>query len=134
MTRDEVKERDTLFCEILFEVGSIAEASKQLGIPVRTGRKIANRNQQAILDMTNSELASLSYKAVKAVKDVLQDDDGLIVKADTKLKAATEILDRVGAAKRTVSEVEVKAERPIILMPQKDTVCTQPLIVNTTEE
>lgn len=121
MTKQEYEDRDLLFCELLFELGSVAEACKQLDLPLRTGRRIAEKNKDKILEMTNTELASLAYKAVSTVRHSL-DEDGTIPKAEVRLKAAENILDRIGAAKKSTSELEVKTESPIILMPAKDKV------------
>lgn len=119
MTKEDFKERDLLFCELLFELGSVSQASEQLGITYRQGRKIAERNRDTILDMTQTELASMAFKAVKTVKDVMTDDD--IIKGDTKLKAAESVLDRIGASKKSVPEVSVNIESPVILLPAKAT-------------
>lgn len=113
----DTEERDLLFCELLFELGSVSKASEQLGITLRTGRKIAERRKDWILDMTNSELSALAYKAVNTVRATLEDDD-LAPKADIRLKAAEGVLDRIGAGKK--QDVTVSVDTPVILMPSKD--------------
>ena len=119
MTKLELEERDTLFCELLFELGSIKAACEQLGITTRTGRKIQAKNKDVILDMVNGELASLAYGAVNNFRKAL-DEDGTIPKAEVRLKAAEDILDRIGASKKVTGELEVKVDTPIIMMPSKD--------------
>ena len=131
MVPEEIEERDILFCELLFECGSVAQASKQLGLSIRQGRKIATKRKQDILDMTELELSSLAFKAVSTVRQSL-DEDGSIPKSEVRLKAAEGILDRIGASKKTTSEVEIIADRPVILMPAKDKL-VQPVISVTTE-
>lgn len=131
MTREETKERDQLFCELLFELGSVKGASEQLGLSIRTGRKIAERNKDLILEMTNTELSSLAFGAVNTFRESLT-EDGSVAKAEVRLKAAEGILDRIGAAKKITSEVEIKADTPVILMPAKD-IQVQPTISVSTE-
>lgn len=133
MTKEEIKERDQLFCELLFELGSVKGASEQLGITLRTGRKIAEKNKEVILSMTNSELASLAYGAVNAFREGLT-EDGSVAKAEVRLKAAEGILDRIGASKKVTSEVEVKADTPVILMPAKDPVVAPAIKISTEQE
>lgn len=133
MTREEIKERNQLFCELLFELGSVKLASEQLGITLRTGRKIAETNKDLILEMTNTELSSLAYGAVNAFREGLT-EDGSVAKAEVRLKAAEGILDRIGASKKVTSEVEIKADTPVILMPAKDAIVKPTISVSTEEE
>lgn len=69
--------------------------------------------------MTNTELSSLAYGAVSTFRNSLS-ADGSVPKEDLRLKAAEGILDRIGASRKVTSEVEVKADTPVILMPAKD--------------
>jgi len=132
MTKQEVEERDLLFCELLFDLGSLRAACHELDIPLRTGRRIEARNRDRIVDMVKTELASLSYKAVKTMSSAL-DDDGTIPKGELRLKGASEILDRIGASKAITSELDVKVETPIILLPAKDKVVVDPKYMISTE-
>lgn len=132
MTRDEIKDRDLLFCELLFELGSVSEAAKQLDITVRQGRKIAERSKDMILAMTNTELASLAYLSVSTIRSALT-EDGSTPKAEIRLKAAEAALDRIGASKRVQGDLEVKIETPIILMPAKDTSQVPTILVSASD-
>lgn len=133
MTKEDYEERDQLFCELLFETGSISQASEAVGVSIRTGRKIAERRKEMILSMTNSELSALAYKAVSTMGKSL-DADGSVPKEDVRLKAAGDILDRIGASKKVTSEVEVKADTPVILMPAKDPVVIPSIKISTEQE
>ena len=133
MTREEIKDRDLLFCELLFELGSVTEASDQLGITKRQGRKIHERNKDLLLSMIDAELATSGYKAVATMRAALEADHET-PKGELRLKAASEILDRVGAAKKTQQELEIKVETPVILMPAKDTTQTPVIKVTATDE
>ncbi len=83
--------------------------------------------------MTNSELSALSYKAVATIGKSLT-EDGDTPKADIRLKAAEAVLDRVGASKKVTSEVEVKADTPVILMPAKDPIVAPSIKISTDQE
>lgn len=133
MTREDTKERNQLFCELLFELGSVKAASEQMDISIRTGRKIAERNKDLILEMTNTELSSLAFGAVNAFREGLT-EDGSVAKAEVRLKAAEGILDRIGASKKVTSEVEVKSDTPVILMPAKDPVVKPTITISTDQE
>ena len=133
MTKEEYEERDQLFCELLFETGKMSEACEAVGVSIRTGRKIAERRKELILSMTNSELSALAYKAVSTMGSSL-DEDGSVAKAEVRLKAAEAILDRIGASRKTTSEVEIKAETPIILMPSKDPLSLPTIKISTEQE
>ncbi len=126
-------ESDICFIEHLFELGSVALASEAMGITARTGRKIVSRNRQLVLDMTTDELAMAAPKAVRTMIAGM-DEDGQVAKGDIRLKAAGDLMDRIGAAKKTTAELEVKVETPIILMPAKDQPTTPTIKVSSVED
>lgn len=105
----------------MFELGSIKEVAERLSIPQHKCRALAYKNREHLLAMTNTELAVMGAKAVRTVKEAL-DEDGSVPKGDVRLKAAETVLDRIGAAKKQVVENEVKTSSPILLMPSKDPV------------
>jgi hypothetical protein len=127
------KESDLCFIEHLFELGDVTLASEAMGVTTRTGRRIVSRNRQLVLDMTTDELAMGAPKAVKTMFAGM-DEDGTVAKGDIRLKAAGELLDRIGAAKKTTAELEIKVDTPIILMPSKDIEVTPTIKVSTTED
>lgn len=133
MTKEERKERDQLFCELLFETESMKDTCEQLGITLRTGRKIQAMNTETLLDMVNGELAAMSYKAVGVFKDTMDSAIHYTAKTASQLKAAEGVLDRIGASRKSNDVLEVKSEQPIILMPVKE-VPVVPLIKISTEE
>lgn len=128
-----MNDRDLLFCELLFELGSVNKACEQLDIPLRQGRKIAERSKDIILAMTNTELASLAYMSVNTIRSALT-EDGSTPKAEIRLKAAEAALDRIGASKKVQGEVEVKIDTPIILMPAKDNSTIPTILVSSQDE
>jgi hypothetical protein len=83
--------------------------------------------------MTNSELSSLAFGAVNAFREGLT-EDGSVAKAEIRIKTASEILDRIGASKKVTSEVEIKADTPVILMPAKDPVVKPTITISTEQE
>ena len=129
LTKLEIKERNELFCELLSETGDIRATADQVGVSVRTARKIVAKMSDYMLEIANSEIAAMSYKAIRGLNNALN-EDGSVPKADIRLKAATEILDRMGASKQPIQQVELKqAGSPIILMPAKELPAARPLIL-----
>lgn len=115
MTKDELIERDELFLTLLFELGSVTAAAKQMELTLTTAKKIAERNRDRIIENTLTELSLSAPKAVSTIRDAM-DQDGNI--ATTKLKAAESVLDRVGASARLKEDKVIEAT-PVILMPVK---------------
>lgn len=118
-----------MFCELLFELGSVKAACEQMDITLRTGRRIQEKNKELILSMTNSELSSLAYSAVNTYRKALTEDEQ-DHKIEAKLKAADSVLDRVGASKRNVVEHQGEDLQPVILMPAKNPVETPEILVD----
>lgn len=123
----ELDEFNTLFCEVMFESGSVKQVAEELGITQRACRALAFKHREQLLAMTTTELAIMSARAVRTLDNALY-EDGSVPKGDVRLKAAESILDRVGASKRQIVENEITTNSPIIFLPAKDPV-TRPLIV-----
>jgi hypothetical protein len=78
---------------------------------------IINSMKEEIIEQAQLYLAMHSPKASKAMVDVM--DDPVALGNDNKLKAAAQILDRVGIAKQ--EKVEVKSNTTgIFLLPPKN--------------
>jgi hypothetical protein len=127
---NETQERDLLFCEVLFQTGSIKDTCEQLQVTLRTGRRILERNRHRMADFAADELASMSFKSVKTIKDIM--DDPNTPKSEVALRAAESVLDRIGTSKRQAIEMEVKGSQPVILLPAKD-VAVEAIEVDVTE-
>jgi len=116
----------------MFELGSVSLACEVMEITLRQGKRIVSRNRQLILDATIDELAMAAPKAVRTMVDGM-DEDGSVPKGDVRLKAAGDLMDRIGASKKVTAELEIKAETPIILMPAKDMPVTPTVKVSTVD-
>ncbi len=61
-------------------------------------------------------------KAPKAVSRLVEtlDEDGSIPKAETRLKAAQDVLDRVGIAKKQQVEIDTGNSSPLFFISSKE--------------
>lgn len=72
-----------------------------------------------IVDVTIKNLSANAPKAMMALLEVLRDPSSF--GASNKIKAATEILNRAGAAKRTEGDVNLRLpEGGVVILPAKD--------------
>lgn len=114
-----ISQSDLLFLEYFYDSGDVNIAASQAGVTIPTAKKIINRNKDDVLENTTSELALLGIKAVRALGDGLEAEAGETQVHTTRTKAATDILDRVGAAKKQALEITAEISRPIYYAPSK---------------
>ena len=121
--RPKLSERDEYFLEILFTEckGDPRKAQLKAGYPESMpSTKITRRLKLEILDELQTYMAHHSPKAVSFYFDVLDGKYDGDPQLNQKLKAAGEILDRVGVTKTLKSQVkhEVSTSGAGILPPK----------------
>jgi hypothetical protein len=87
------------------------------------GRLLEDLNDE-IIEIARMMLVKEAPKSVKAITDI-RDAEEFTPNANTKLAAATTILDRIGLGKREKIEVENRVSGGLFIIPAKD-----PRIVN----
>jgi hypothetical protein len=119
--KNEITEKQNNFLDALFDNGGdINEA--MLTSDYQQGSKgwLVRSLRSEIIERAKYELAGSAVKSVKRISETL-DADGTIPNShmELRMKAATDILDRVGISKR--QEVDIKAEliHGIVLLPAK---------------
>lgn len=114
-----ISQSDLLFLEYFFESGDVNIAASNADITLPTAKKIINRNKDMVLENTTSELALLAIKAVRALGDGIEAEAGESQMHATRTKAAADVLDRVGAAKKQALEITAEVNKPIYYAPAK---------------
>lgn len=117
----QLSERDKKFLEVLMDEadGDLKTAKKLAGYPQNMPIKdIVDRLKEPILQTATAYLALKAPSAIKALVDVVEGkDEGLGV--GNRLKAATEILDRIGIVKTVKSQVSHEYKGGVALLPPK---------------
>lgn len=114
----ELKPETEALLDLFFDLGDVKEVAEALDMSVGAVRKTLARHKDRLTEMTVERLSYLGAKAVGTYNKVLDDEHGMIAKADLKLKAADSVLDRIGASQKHQNTIEV-SDTPIILMPAK---------------
>ena len=105
----ELTDKQKVFLDnLVINGGNIVEAVKERSL------------KQEIIDHTRNHLVSSSMKAANRISEAL-DADGSIPSSqmDTRLKAANDILDRIGVSKRQEVEHTGEVMHGIVLLPAK---------------
>lgn len=118
-------EKQERFLELLFQDGlpddlmARAEAVKQDAGYSKETRvyNILRPLKQEIIERNLEYMALYSSESIGALQSVVRTPTQL--GADTKIKAANSLLDRSGLGKKETFEVDVKAEKGIVILPAK---------------
>jgi len=112
-------EKQQKFIDVLFDEaqGNFVEAKKLAGYSENVSTtSIVESLQEEIAEKTTKFLATHGAKAAWAMMSVLDDPTALGNKE--KMAAAKDILDRAGH--KAGDKLEIKAESPLFILPQKD--------------
>jgi hypothetical protein len=114
-----------LFLSYLFDndsevIGDSVGALLAAGYERSYHAKLIKTLRDDIRDRTLDSLTILAPKAVKQVRDSL-DEDGSTPRGEVRLKAAESILDRMGASKQQAIDITTKNESisPLFVLPGK---------------
>jgi uncharacterized protein (DUF342 family) len=98
--------------------------AENLGVTVKAVYEMTRTLKDVILDRARERLAGASLKAVNTVIASL-DADASTEKGELRLKAAEQVMDRVGLTKHTSVEVQVESENGIFILPGKALVAAE---------
>ena len=114
------KKQETFLDSLFSNGGNIIEAMEVSEYHPGSRSNLLNSLRNEIAERTKSSLAGAAAKSAKRMEEAL-DADGTIPTSqmETRMKAAADILDRVGVGKR--QEVDIRAEvvHGIVLLPAK---------------
>lgn len=113
-------EQQNAFLAALVETkGNIREAIKLAGYPDRTPtRAVVEPLREQIIDLAKNLMAANAVKASLGMVDAIDSPDR--VGTSNKIKAAAEILDRIGLGKEDKSVAQAPAAAVIFLPPKAD--------------
>ena len=117
----ELTDKQKIFLESLVENGgNVFQAIKKAGYHPGSRGWLVRSLKQEIVDHTRNHLIGSSMKAANRISEAL-DADGSIPSSqmDTRLKAANDILDRIGVSKRQEVEHTGEVMHGMVLLPAK---------------
>ncbi len=101
--------------------GNTLNAIEVAGYSPTSRRWLVRSLKNEIIELTRTHLAGASFKAANRLLEGL-DADGTLPSSqmDTRLKAANDILDRVGISKRQEIEHTGEIVHGVVLLPSKE--------------
>jgi len=117
------EEKQKLFFDTLMENdGNIVQAGEVAGYSARYSYKLAYKYQDYLLNRINGSLLLDGVKAATIFRKILSSPDPVadIPGAELKMKAGTQVLDRIGVSKKDQIVVDVKSSQGIFFLPKKD--------------
>ena len=117
----ELTDKQKVFLDnLVINGGDVSKAVIEAGYKSTSRGWLVRSLKQEIIDHTRNHLVSSSMKAANRISEAL-DADGSIPSSqmDTRLKAANDILDRIGVSKRQEVEHTGEVMHGIVLLPTK---------------
>lgn len=114
------KKQEAFLLELYKNGGDVKAAADMAEYSPASRAWLVRSLRDEIIEYTKASLAGYSIKAAQRLVDGL-DADGTLPSSqmDTRLKAANDILDRVGVSKRQEVVSESKVLHGIVLLPAK---------------
>ena len=117
----ELTKKQELFLNVLIQNGGdVPSALDEAGYARASRSWLVSKLKDEIIERTRLHLASHSVRAAQKLIDGLE-ADGTIASSqmDTRIKAANDILDRIGISKRQEIVSESKILHGVVLLPAK---------------
>ena len=109
------------FLDSLFENGgNVQDAMKLADYHPNSRSNLINSVKNEIIDRTKSQLAGSAPKSAQRIQEGL-DADGTLPSSqmEVRMKAAADILDRIGITKRQEINVQAEVVHGVVLLPSK---------------
>tara|TARA_R110000851_G_scaffold221440_4_gene374181 strand:- start:102 stop:506 length:405 start_codon:yes stop_codon:yes gene_type:complete len=111
-----------LFLEYLFNDpdcnGDVKKAAVAAGYQVSGALNLARELKDEIKLRTEEAIVFLAPKAVQELGELVE-EDGKRPKADIRMKAVSDVLDRVGVAKKQDIGISIMPDSPMFFIPAK---------------
>ena len=117
--RQKLNEMQQKFLDVLFDEaqGDLQVAAQLAGYSETTrGSQVAKNLKEEIHELTLAYLATNAPKAAVKLTNLM--DKPTTLGGETQLKVIKDLLDRANA--KTAEKVEVKAETPLFILPNKE--------------
>lgn len=125
MSTKELTTTEELFLQHLEDFPTIRAAADATGISSSYGSQLAKKLKEVIQERTRDRLTVAGLRAANTQAELL-DADANTVQGTLRLKASSEILDRMGATKHSSIEVSMEATNGIFILPGKAIVPAEP--------
>ena len=114
------KKQETFLDSLFSNGGNIIEAMEVSEYHPGSRSNLLNSLRNEIAERTKSSLAGAAAKSAKRMEEAL-DADGTIPTSqmETRMKAAADILDRVGVSKRQEIDIRAEVVHGVVLLPAK---------------
>ena len=114
------KTQETFLDSLFSNGGNVIEAMEIAKYHPGSRSNLLNCLRNEIAERTKSSLAGAAAKSAKRMEEAL-DADGTIPTSqmETRMKAAADILDRVGVGKRQEIDIRAEVVHGVVLLPAK---------------
>lgn len=112
---------------------NVREAGKAIGMSNNNTHQVARILKDEILEAMRAKMVLDAGVAMKTITDLMTADDA-VVQADIKLRAAQQILDRIGLSKPEKIEIDHNVSGGLFLIPAKDGVNIKDIEGETLEQ
>jgi len=114
------KKQETFLDSLFSNGGNVIEAMEIAKYHPGSRSNLLNSLRNEIAERTKSSLAGAAAKSAKRMEEAL-DADGTIPTSqmETRMKAASDILDRVGVGKRQEIDIRAEVVHGVVLLPAK---------------
>ena len=108
------------FSALVANGGNFPAAAEVSNYSKEYGYELGRKYKDYLIEQIEGHLAIIGLKASHRVAEAM-DDDGTIANSHIRLKAALEVLDRIGIVKEDRMKVDIESEKGIFILPQKNT-------------
>ena len=120
----ELTKKQSIFLDSLFDNGgNVVQAMDSAGYHVGSRSNLMHSVKHEIIERSRNQLAGSTVKSVNRLAEAL-DADGTIPNSqvEIRMKAANDILDRVGIAKKERLDINHNVTNSIFILPEKKTI------------
>jgi len=117
----ELTKKQSIFLDSLFDNGgNVVQAMDSAGYHVGSRSNLMHSVKHEIIERARNQLAGSTVKSINRLAEAL-DADGTIPNSqvEIRMKAANDILDRVGIGKRQEIDIRAEVVHGVVLLPPK---------------
>jgi len=119
-----LSELDYIFLTHVEKGLTMQQIAEAMGISYSSIRKYKDKLKDEVLERARDRLTFAAVKAANTVVELL-DANANTEKGELRMKAAEQVMDRVGITRHTSVEVQVESENGLFILPAKAVVPTE---------